>query len=93
MKYFSVTFHERNGTQEYYHDMIIQATCLDNALDKAEAAAKGWYEDEEVEVSVDSRGDKTFDFTYMGISLRLGMVAETTIKDWCKRRFEVSLIQ
>lgn len=93
--YFRVTIKEQNGEQEYYHDCIAEAKDFSEAFIKAEERARNWYDDvydEDVEVRVDEVGNKTFDFLYTGISVKVDSLRPTTIKEWCKQAFQAALI-
>ncbi|MFA5382427.1 MAG: hypothetical protein WC356_04620 [Candidatus Micrarchaeia archaeon] len=93
--YFKVTIKEQNGEREYYHDCITEAKSFNEALIKVENTARNWYEDvddEDVEVSTDEVGNNTYDFIYIGASIRVDSVCPTTIKEWCKQAFQAALI-
>jgi len=87
VKWYAGSITEYNGEQEYKHDIIMQAENRGKATEIAEAKAKNWYEDADVEEEIDN-GNIRYFFFGGGIMCEAGLVYETTIKEWCKRQFE-----
>jgi len=59
MKLFRATIEERNGEQEYSHDILIEAETLEEAEAKADKVAQEWYGTGEYE-GEDGQGAEVF---------------------------------
>jgi len=88
MKLFYFALHERNDGQEYTYDHVVRAENIAIALKKADAYARNFYDDADVEK------DETEVYWFFGSSIAVEFddLHETTKKDFLKRMYNQALI-
>lgn len=66
MKYYRITFNERNGEQEYYHHSVIEASNEAEAQTEAEKEAQNWYDIDEDEDEELPEKDEHGEYYHLG---------------------------
>ena len=82
---------EKNGEQEYSHDLLVRAGKESDAWDKAQEYAMHWYDDEDVE-QIKEHGYVEFCFFGGAIGVRIDQVYKTTKEEWLERQYQSALI-
>ena len=82
---------EKNGEQEYKHDLLVRAGKESDAWDKAQEYAMHWYHDEDVE-QIKEHGHIEFNFFGGMIGVRIDQVCKTTKEEWLESQYQSALI-
>ena len=87
-KLFSIRLEERSGEQEYYHDILIEATSLEQAERKANKVAQRWYDSYD---GLPKKEDGGYYHRHNEIFVSVSFLEETTREEWCQKMYENAL--
>ena len=82
---------EKNGEQEYNHDLLVRARKDSEAWDKVKGYAMHWYHDEDVE-EITEHGHIEFSFFGGTIGVCIDQIDKTTKEEWLERQYQSALI-